>query len=225
MTDRTPQELMLLFRQGDEDAFRELVRRFREPITSFALRMLNDQEKAVDVSQETFINVFTHAEGYRPMASFTSWLYRIAYNLAINEIRRQRRQPTVSLDATSAHHGSHGSHGPHGDAAGSPLRFEPRDAGLSAEEEMLGRERQEAVRRCVASLPPKYRGAIVMKDMEGLTFDEIANILDCPESTVKSRVMRARRMVLKRLEPYLKPQSWDGEPARYPQPVRQNTRS
>jgi len=61
--------------------------------------------------------------------------------------------------------------------------------------------------------------------MEGLTFDEIANILDCPESTVKSRVMRARRMVLKRLEPYLKPQSWDGEPARFPQPARQNTRS
>src|SRR5678815_3532190 len=164
---------MLLFRQGDEDAFRELVRRFREPITSFAMRMLNDPDKAVDVSQETFINVFTHADTYRPMASFTSWLYRIAYNLAINEIRRQRRQPAVSLDAGAA------------DDTGSAMRFEPRDSGLSAEEEMLGRERRAAVRRCVASLPAKYRGAIVMKDMEGLTFDEIANILDCPESTVK----------------------------------------
>src|SRR5262245_36275102 len=90
---------MQLFQEGDEEAFRELVRRFREPITSFAMRLLNDREKAGDVAQETFINVFTHADGYRPLSSFSSWLYRIAYNLAINEIRRLRRQPSISLDA------------------------------------------------------------------------------------------------------------------------------
>lgn len=191
MTDRTPHDLMLMFQQGDEEAFRELVRRFRDPITAFVMRMLNDHEKAGDVAQETFINVFTHAEAYRPVASFSSWLYRIAYNLTINEIRRQRRQPSISLDAGGADDGD-----------GSP-RFEAREERPSAEQEMLDRERRAAVRRCVASLPSKYRGAIVMKDMEGLTFDEIANILDCPESTVKSRVMRGRRMLQKRLEPYL----------------------
>jgi len=184
---------MRLFQEGDEEAFRELVRRFRDPVTSFAMRLLNDAEKAADVAQETFINVFTHAEAYRPISSFTSWLYRIAYNLAITEIRRRRRQPAVSLDAGAP------------DDPDGPPRFEPRDGNPSVEEEMLGRERREAVRRCVASLPAKYRGAIVMKDMEGLTFDEIANILGCPESTVKSRVMRGRRMLQKRLEPYLDP--------------------
>src|SRR5262245_48906120 len=108
---------MLLFREGDEEAFRELVRRFKEPITSFAMRMLNDHDKALDVAQETFISVFTHADGYRPMARFTSWLYRIAYNLAVNEIRRQRRQPIVSLDASGSD-----------DPDGAP-RFEARQDG------------------------------------------------------------------------------------------------
>lgn len=176
---------------GDEEAFRELVRRYQDPIISFAMRMLNDHEKAVDVAQETFINVYTHAGGYRPIAGFSAWLYRIAYNTAITEIRRQRRQPAVSLDA-----------GP-GEGHDGSLAGRIADEGDSAEEVLLGRERREAVKRCVASLPPKYRAAIVMKDMEGLTFDQIAAILGCPESTVKSRVMRARRMLRTRLESYL----------------------
>ncbi|MGH7342931.1 MAG: RNA polymerase sigma factor [Candidatus Rokuibacteriota bacterium] len=210
MESQTPQELMRLFQEGDHEAFREIVRRFRDPIISFAARMLNDHEKAVDVAQETFVNVFTHAEGYRPVASFSGWLYRIAYNLAINEIRRRRRHPVVSLDA---------SDGPEGD--GQPRR-EARDESPSVEEGLLGDERRAAVRRCVAALPAKYRGAIVMKDMEGLTFEEIARILECPESTVKSRVMRARRMLRKRLEPYLR---LGGLEVRHPRAARQATRS
>jgi len=182
---------MRLFQEGDEEAFRELVRRYKDPLTSFAWRMLNDHDKAVDVAQETFINVFTHADGYRPVASFTGWLYRIAYNLAINEIRRQKRQPATSLDAATDPSGE-----------GRPA-LQLSDGADSAEEGLLGIERRELVRRCVASLPPKYRGAIVMKDMEGLTFEEIAGILGCPESTVKSRVMRARRMLKTRLEPHV----------------------
>ncbi len=182
---------MRLFQEGDEEAFRELVRRYSDPLTSFAWRMLNDRDKAVDVAQETFINVFTHAGGYRPVASFAGWLYRIAYNLAINEIRRQKRQPATSLDAAESP-----------DVPGRPA-LQIRDETDSAEEGLLGTERRDLVRRCVASLPPKYRGAIVMKDMEGLTFEEIAGILGCPESTVKSRVMRARRMLRTRLEPHV----------------------
>jgi RNA polymerase sigma-70 factor (ECF subfamily) len=182
---------MLLFQGGDEEAFRELVRRFRDPIASFAFRLLDDYDRALDVAQETFVNVFTHAQDYRPMAGFSAWLYRIAYNVAINELRRQKRQPAFSLDAS-----------PHGDDDGA-ARFEIADEGISAEEEILARERGEAVRRGVASLPVKYRTAVVLKDMEGMTFEEIARILACPESTVKSRVMRARRMLATRLERYL----------------------
>lgn len=190
MPELTPQDLMLRFQGGDEDAFKELVARFQEPIASFAYRLLNDHEKALDVTQETFINVYTHADSYRPIAGFSAWVYRIAYNLAINELRRQKRQPTFSLDVDEG-------------SDGGPPRFEPAGAGTSAEDEILGREKQAAVRRCVASLPVRYRTAVVMKDMEGLTFEEIARILNCPESTVKSRVVRARRMLLKRLSPYL----------------------
>jgi RNA polymerase sigma-70 factor (ECF subfamily) len=145
------------------------------------------------VAQETFVRVFTHAASYEPLASFTGWLYRIAYNLSINEIRRRVRQPTVSLDAPSGR-----------DEDAAPPR-EPRDGAPSIEDGMLGSERREAVRRCVAALPPRYRGAVVMKDMEGMTFDEIAKILGCPESTVKSRVMRGREMLRARLQAYLAP--------------------
>lgn len=181
---------MLRFQGGDEDAFKELVARFQEPIAAFAFRLLNDHEKALDVTQETFVNVYTHADSYRPIAGFSAWIYRIAYNVAINELRRQKRQPSFSLDADD-------------DTEGGSPRFELAGTGVSAEDEILGREKQEAVRKCVASLPLRYRMAVVMKDMEGLTFEEIARILNCPESTVKSRVVRARRMLLKRLSPYL----------------------
>jgi len=211
VTSRTPQELMRLFQEGDESAFRELVCRYKEPIASFAARMLNDPEKGVDVAQETFIRVFTHAAEYRPMAGFTGWLYRIAYNLVINEIRRRKRQPAEAFHL-----------GPVDPGDEDRPRFELRDQNPSAEEQLLGRERSATVRRCVAALPPKYRGAIVMKDMEGLTFEEIAQSLDCPESTVKSRVMRAREMLRRKLEPYL---SGSAGELRRPRPARQTTES
>ena len=181
---------MLRFQGGDEDAFKELVHRFREPIVSFAFRLLNNHEKALDVAQETFISVYTHADSYRPIAGFSAWIYRIAYNLAINELRRQKRQPSFSLYADE-------------DEESGSRKLELASTGVSAEDEILGREKQAAVRRCVASLPLRYRTAVVMKDMEGMTFEEIARVLHCPESTVKSRVVRARRMLLKRLAPYL----------------------
>jgi len=203
----TPQELMRLVQTGSEEAFSELVRRFKEPITAFALRMLNDHQKALDVAQETFVSVYVHAASYKPVASFQGWLYRIAHNLAINELRRRKREPVLSLDA------------PLDKGRPDGPRFEPRDDALTAEESFLGRERMEVVRRCVASLPPKYRGAIVMKDMQGLTFEEIASILECPESTVKSRVMRGRRMIKARLETLLSP----ADPRR--QPARQGSES
>jgi RNA polymerase sigma-70 factor (ECF subfamily) len=183
---------MRMFQEGDEEAFQELVRRYREPIASFAMRMLNDREKALDVAQETFINVFTHAAGYRPVASFTGWLYRIAYNLAINEIRRQKRQPAISLDSPAR-----------GEDESRRGGMDARDESPGAESRILQDELHDTVRRCVAGLPALYRGAIVMKDMEGMTFEEIAAILRCPESTVKSRVMRGRRMLRLRLETYL----------------------
>ncbi len=201
---------MRRFQGGDEEAFRELVGQFKEPITAFAARMLNSYEKGLDIAQETFIRVFTHADSYRPLGGFSAWLYRIAYNLAINEIRQQRRQPVIVPEG-----------GWRSDGQDHPLA-EARGTELSPEEAMLGRERCDVVRRCVATLPAKYRGVIVMKDMEGLTFDVIARILDCPESTVKSRVMRGRRMLGKKLAPYLnRRQSQVGTP----RPVRSPSES
>ncbi len=203
MQTETPQELMRLVQTGNEAAFSELVRRFKEPITAFALRMLNDHQKALDVAQETFVNVYVHAASYRPVASFQGWLYRIAHNLAINELRRKKREQTLSIDA------------PLDPGRPDGPRFEPPDEAPTAEESILGRERVAVVRRCVASLPGKYRSAIVMKDMQGLTFEEIAAILDCPESTVKSRVMRGRRMIRARLEAIMSPATPRTHPARH----------
>ena len=200
---------MQSFQEGDEEAFKELVRRYKEPIIAFVARMLNNREKAMDIAQETFIRIFVNAESYRPVGGFAGWLYRIAYNLAINEIRHQKRQPLVSMDGSQ-------------EGADSPGRRDFRSPDPSAEDALLGDEQREAVRRCVAALPAKYRGAIVMKDMEGMTFEEIARILDCPESTVKSRVMRARRMLKRKLQATLAPE-WSAV-ARH-QAVRQGSGS
>jgi RNA polymerase sigma-70 factor (ECF subfamily) len=164
--------------------------------------MLNDPERAVDVAQETFISVYTHAASYRPIASFTGWLYRIAHNHSINELRRRRREPSLSLD------------GPADPRREDAPRFEPQEGAPTAEEAILGIERRSLVRRCVASLPRKYRSAIVLKDMEGMTFEEIAAILGCPESTVKSRVVRGRRMLRSRLESYVRPAGMRAPPIR-----------
>ena len=180
-------------REGDEAAFAELVRRYRNQITNYVYRMTNDYDLAVDLAQETFMRVFAAADRYQTNFAFSTYIYRIATNLAISELRRRKRRRLVSLSTF----------------------FQPRESGEeSCELEMpdtvplqdvtlVEDERRGAVSRAIATLPEKYRAPLVLRDVEGRSYEEIARILLMSEGTVKSRISRARTFLRDKLQNYL----------------------
>ncbi len=169
---------------GDADAFGELVHRWERRIFALAYGILGREEDARDATQETFIAAFRNLRGFRGEAKVSSWLHRIAVNQCITRQRRARTRAENSLEAETAS-GDEKFAAP---AATSPARL--------AE----GRERTAAVRRAVLALPPELREVIVMKEFEELTFQEIADTLDVPLSTVKSRLYTALKQLRLRLE-------------------------
>jgi RNA polymerase sigma-70 factor (ECF subfamily) len=178
---------------GDETAFYELVRRYKSPITNYVNRMLNDYDMAVDLAQETFIRVYTNAHRYRADHSFSTYIYRIATNLAISELRRRKRWKLISVVSFfSSQDGSD---------EGADLDI-PDDRPLP-EGELLEDERRQIIKRAVAALPEKYRAALVLRDIEGLEYDRISEVLQLPLGTVKSRINRARNLLREKLRAHL----------------------
>lgn len=184
-------ELLALIRDGDEVAFQEIVRRYRNPITNFVYRMIDDYERSVELAQETFIRIFTSASRYQANYSFSTYIYRIASNLAISELRRRKRRKLVSLFS------------PFTTDDGEAIEIDPPDVNPLQDETMIKDERRRAVARAIASLPEKYRAAIVLRDVEGLSYDRIAEVLDLSEGTVKSRINRARNLLKEKLSAYV----------------------
>ena len=180
-------DLVAAARDGDEIAFQEVVRRYRAPITNFVYRMLNDYELAIDLAQETFVRVYTSIARYEANYSFSTYIYRIASNLAITEIRKRKRRRVVSLFNVFT------------SDDGEPVEMDPPDQRQLAEDALLERERKHAVNRAIASLPEKYRTALVLRDIEEHSYEEIAAILSLSEGTVKSRINRARNLLREKL--------------------------
>ncbi len=181
-------ELVAAARDGDELAFQEVVRRYRTPITNFVYRMLNDYDMAVDLAQETFVRVYTSIGRYQANYSFSTYIYRIASNLAISEIRKRKRRRVVSLFGVFT------------SDDGEPVELDPVDERDLPEQVLLEDERKRAVKRAIASLPEKYRTALVLRDIEDHSYEQIAAILDLSEGTVKSRINRARNLLREKLE-------------------------
>ncbi len=178
-------------RAGDEDAFAELVGRYRNQITSYIYRMTNDYEGAVDLAQETFIRLYRAADRYQTSHAFSTYIYRIATNLAISELRKRKRRRLVSLTAFFQP----------GDGS------EPREVNLPDERplqdtELVDAERRRAVQRAISTLPDKYRAPLILRDVEGRSYEDIANILDTSEGTVKSRISRARSFLREKMRAY-----------------------
>ena len=171
---------------GDPEAFGEIVRRWERRIYALTYGILGREEDARDATQETFIAAFRNLGGFRGDAKVSSWLHRIAVNQCLTRRRRAKVRGETSLAA-----------GEEEDVArfASPARESPA---LTAEE----RERGDAVRRAVNSLPPELRSVIVMKEFEDLTFQEIADTLGVPLSTVKSRLYTALKQLRMRLEKF-----------------------
>ena len=176
----------------DEAAFKELVRRYQNQITNYVYRMLDDYDRAVDLAQETFIRVYRSADRYQATFSFSTYIYRIAHNLAISELRQRKRRRLVPLPSFFS------------DKDSEEIEVEIEDKRqVMADDAMIASERQAAVRRAITSLPEKYRAALVLCDIEEKSYEEISEVLDLPVGTVKSRINRARNLLKDKLREYL----------------------
>jgi RNA polymerase sigma-70 factor (ECF subfamily) len=184
-------ELVAAVRDGDEAAFQEIVRRYRNPITNFIYRMVDDYDRSVELAQETFIRIYTSASRYQANFSFSTYIYRIASNLAISELRRRKRRRFVSLFS------------PFVNDDGETVEIDPPDTSPLPVETMIEEERRRAVARAITSLPEKYRSALVLRDVEGMSYDQIAEVLNLSEGTVKSRINRARNLLREKLSAYM----------------------
>ena len=180
----TDEELVARSMGGDLDSFNQLVLRWERPIYALAYRVIGREEDARDVAQETFLRAFRALGGFKGQAKFSSWLYRITLNLCRDWIRRERRAPV--------------SQAPEGvDLIEMASAAEPTE---SVEDLVSRRELSRAVARAMATLPEEQRTAIVLKEYHGLTFQEIADLLDCPLSTVKTRLYQGLTVLRRQLE-------------------------
>jgi RNA polymerase sigma-70 factor (ECF subfamily) len=189
---RTDHALLEATRTGDEAAFAELVGRYRNQITSYIYRMTNDYDGAIDLAQETFVRVYRAADRYQSTFAFSTYIYRIATNLAISELRKRKRRRLVSL--TGFFQSQDG---------GEAQEFNPPDLQPLQDAALIDTERRFAVSRAIGTLPEKYRAPLVLRDVEGKSYEEIARILETSEGTVKSRISRARGFLREKLQAYL----------------------
>ena len=174
-------DLITAAQRGDRKAFGELVRRHREGVINVVFRMCGDAHLAEDAAQEAFIRAWQHLPSYRPRSPFRNWVYRIATNVALDTLRRERE--TVDID---------------------DLSLVAQDAGPEATVE--GQERGQRVRDAVLALPPASRAVLVLREYEGLSYREIADTLGIPIGTVMSRLNYARNRLRDSLAAYLEVQ-------------------
>jgi RNA polymerase sigma-70 factor (ECF subfamily) len=184
-------QLIEIVKNGDESAFSQIIDRYRNPLTNYLFRMLGDYEEAVDLAQESFVRVYFALERYHTEYAFSTYIYRIATNLAISEIRRRRRRRLLSL-ATFFNNDDDESQ-----------EFQPPDLRALPDAELIDAERKRAIEKAIAALPDKYRAPIVLREIEELSYEEVANVLGLGLGTTKSRISRARALMREKLKGYL----------------------
>ncbi len=170
------EELILRFQSGDENAFIELVNRYKDRLKNFAFYFLKDDEQAEDIVQDTFIKLYEKKDYYRPIGKFSTWIYTITRNLANTELRKKKRKNLVYL---------------------SQFKREKGDYELPADEQGFDEDYEnefliKKIHESIEKLPENYKSVIVLRDIQGLRYDEISEIVQVPLGTVKSRINRAR---------------------------------
>ncbi len=197
VTEDPDVELMLQVQQGDLVAFESLIDRYKQPIFNMIFRMLRDADEAEDIAQKVFIQVYKASDRYKPTAQFSTWLFTIARNLTLNEIRRRSRKPSMeSIDAAA-------------DPEGEAIPREYRDnRGRDAVEETFQRELLERIDIGISDLPENQRAAILLCKEGDISYDEIAKILGCSISAVKSLLFRARETLKRRIKEYMQTGTW-----------------
>jgi len=176
---------------GDARAFQELVGRYRARLLNFVNRMIGDRERAEDLVQEAFMRAYRHLHRFDPTKKFSTWIYTIASNLAKNELRNRSRSPLVYYQALR----------PLGEDDQRPLEFE--DSSSRPDDMFHNRYLREMVDATVATLSPHHREVFVLRELEGRSYEEIAELTRCNLGTVKSRLNRARHAFGERIAPYL----------------------
>ncbi len=183
-------DVVALAQKGREPAYRELVRRYERPVFSLVYRMVRDRELAEDLTQDTFVKVLSHIEKYRSEFKFSSWLFKIANNVAIDHLRR-RQLNTVSLDGS-----------PHSTSSDmtEATSFELPNNNETPLQELEARELGSEIERAIGRLRPDYRSCILLRHVEDKSYEEIAATLDLPLGTVKTYIHRARHELRELLE-------------------------
>ena len=191
--------LMMRVKQGDSGAFSELVDKYQQPVMNLVYRMLRDATEAEDVAQSVFVQVYRSAHRYEVTAKFSTWLFTIARNLCLNELRRRSRHPAESI------------HTPHPEQEDQPLhQFEDKRT-ASPPDSLLQGELEEKIEQAVAELPENQRIAILLCRQDELSYEEIAKVLGCSLSATKSLIHRGRETLRLKLKPYLRTCHWQTE--------------
>jgi len=188
---------MLRVKRGDRAAFTELVEKWKQPVMNFIFGTLRDEIEAEDVAQNTFVQVWKSRARYERTAKFSTWLFTIARNLCLNEIRRRSRHPAESLEETF------------GETDDQPSRqFEDKNIALATENVLHG-ELAKKIEEALAELPENQRTAILLCRRDEVSYEEIAEILGCSLSATKSIIHRGRETLKEKLKPYLQTGEWD----------------
>ena len=188
--------LMLRVKQGDMTAFEALVEKYKQPVMNLLFRTLPDATEAEDLAQHVFLQVFKSAHRYRVSAKFSTWLYTIARNLCLNEIRRRSRHPADSLDAV------------HPENEDQPARQYEDSKNFLPPDLLLQDELAQKIEEALAALPENQRTAILLFREDEMSYEEIARILGCSLSATKSLIHRGREVLKQRLKPYLRSGQW-----------------
>jgi RNA polymerase sigma-70 factor (ECF subfamily) len=188
--------LMLRAREGDTDAFVELIDKYKQPVMNLVYRMLRDAAEAEDLAQNVFVQVHRSAHRYRVSSKFSTWLFTIARNLSLNEIRRRSRHPAESLDAPHPEREDQQWH-----------QYEDQKAPLPTEQLLQG-ELEEKIESAIAELPENQRMALLLCRQDELSYEDIAKVLGCSLSATKSLIHRGRETLKAKLKPYLRTGAW-----------------
>jgi RNA polymerase sigma-70 factor (ECF subfamily) len=189
--ERSDAEIMLQVKAGDDSAFAYLVQKYRRPMVNFMYRMAHNAAGAEDLAQEVFLRVYRSRETYEASAKFTTWLYRIATNLAVNharDTRHERAENQVSLDEPDEESGR---------------TLDLPDRSPSAEENLVQRERLAAIRQRVQALPERQRIAVLMHKYQQMDYRQIAEVLKLSESATKSLLFRAYETLREQLKEFV----------------------
>ncbi len=193
-------ELMQRFQKGDQEAFDLLVRRHHKPLINFIARFTGDKDNAEDLAQETFIRIYKAADRYtQGRAKFKTWMYLIAKNLCKNELRNRSRRERFRTDNVIPNDRNSDAENEEIDVIASA----PADISLQPEVAIQRKELNKAIHEAIANLPEQYRLPLILRDIQGLSYDEVSEILELKSGTTKSRINRARLMLKDKLQPFM----------------------